>query len=165
MFELANLIKMVQVLALALIAGGTLVLGALVAPALFKNLSRIEAGNMMNNIFEKFTQWLETSSLILFVTKFIEFMSVRHFSLSKESIFLNVSEVQQTTLFENFDTPYFFELVFISGIFAISVYLSFELMPKMANAYDNDEKEFQKLHRRSEDLYKFNFLLAVLALI
>lgn len=154
------ILEIIQNLSLALIAGGTICLGALVAPTLFNELSRIEAGLSMKSIFDKFAQWTEVAALALFISKLCELIFIRGFNFNKEMIFMN-----QTKITSNFDYGFFFDLVLVLAIFVVSLYLSLELMPKMMNAYEDDEKLFQELHKKSEKVFKVNFLLAVLALI
>ena len=154
------ILEIIQVLALALISAGTIVLGALVAPILFKQLSKIEAGITMTAIFERFSQWLEVSALALFVSKLIEVFFVRGFNFKKDFFFIN-----QTQISSNFDAVYLLSILLIVAIFAVSLYISLEIMPKMINAYEDNEKEFQTLHKKSEKLMKINALLAIFALI
>lgn len=160
MEAIAAILEIIQVLTLALISAGTIVLGALVAPLLFKQLSKLEAGIAMTAIFERFSQWLEISALALFTAKLVELVFVRKFNFNKEVIFVN-----QTQLATSFDVQYLFSVLLVLAIFIVSLYISLEIMPKMMNAYDDNEKEFKELHTKSEKMMKLNALLAVLALV
>lgn len=160
MAGLEAILEIVQILTLALIAVGTIVLGALVAPMIFKQLSRIEAGVTMTEIFEKFSQWTEVAALALFTSKLIELVFIRKFNFVKDFFFVN-----QTKIASNFDAEYLFSLILVVAIFAISLYISLELMPKMVNAFEDNEKEFKELHGKSEKLMKLNAVLAIIALI
>lgn len=160
MAGLEAILEIIQVLTLALIAAGTVVLGALVAPILFKQLSKIEAGIAMTEIFDKFSQWLEVSALALFIAKLAEMIFIRNFNFAKDFFFIN-----QTKLTSNFDGAYLFSIILVLAIFIISLYLSLELMPKILNAFEDNEKEFKELHKRSEKLMKINSVLAIIALI
>jgi hypothetical protein len=160
MAGLEAILEITQILALALIGAGTVVLGALVAPILFRQLSKIEAGIAMTEIFEKFSQWLEISALALFTSKLIEMIFIRKFNFTKDFFFVN-----QTQISSNFDAKYFISILLITAIFALSLYLSLELMPKLMNAFEDNEKEFNELHKKSEKLMKLNSILAILALI
>jgi TRAP-type uncharacterized transport system substrate-binding protein len=56
-------------------------------------------------------------------------------------------------------------LLLTLAIFIISLYISLELMPKMVNAFEDNDAEFKRLHKLSEKLMKLNSLLALIALI
>lgn len=165
MVGLAALLEIIQVLSLALIAAGTIVLGALVAPLLFKQLSKIEAGIAVTAMFERFSQWLEISALALFTAKLVDLFFIRKLNFAKDTFFVNQNSVDQTEITSSFDMNYLFGLLLVAGIFAISLYISLELMPKMVHAYEDNEKDFQVLHGKSEKLMKLNSVLAILALI
>jgi hypothetical protein len=160
MVGLEAILEIIQILALALISVGTIILGALVAPLLFKQLSKIEAGIAVTAIFEKFSQWLEISALALFTAKLIDLVFIRKFNFIKELFFIN-----QTQISQSFDTVYLVSLLLTLAIFIISLYISLELMPKMVNAFEDNEAEFKRLHKLSEKLMKLNSLLALIALI
>lgn len=160
MAGLEAILEIIQVLALALIAAGTIVLGALVAPLLFRQLSKIEAGMAMTEIFEKFSQWMEIAALALFTSKLIELVFIRKFNFVKDFFFVN-----QTKIASNFDAAYLFSVILVIAIFAISLYISLELMPKMISAFEDNEKEFKTLHKTSEKLMKINSVLAIIALV
>ena len=160
MVGLEAILEIIQILALALISVGTIILGALVAPLLFKQLSKIEAGIAVTAIFEKFSQWLEISALALFTAKLIDLVFIRKFNFIKELFFIN-----QTQISRSFDTAYLFSFLLVIAIFAVSLYISLELMPKMVNAFEDNDAEFKRLHKRSEKLMKFNSVLALIALI
>jgi hypothetical protein len=160
MVGLEAILEIIQILALALISVGTIILGALVAPLLFKQLSKIEAGIAVTAIFEKFSQWLEISALALFTAKLIDLVFIRKFNFIKELFFIN-----QTQISRSFDTTYLFSFLLVIAIFAVSLYISLELMPKMVNAFEDNDAEFKRLHKRSEKLMKLNSLLALIALI
>ena len=159
------ILELIQILALALIAAGTVVLGALVAPLLFKQLSKIEAGVAMTEIFERFSQWVEISALALFTAKLIEVVFVRKMNFSKGIFFVDQGPINQTELASSFDGGYFLGMLLVIAIFAVSLYISLELMPKMIHAYEDNDKEFQTLHKKSEKLMKINSVLAILALV
>jgi uncharacterized membrane protein len=154
------ILEFIQVLSLAVIIVGTIILGALVAPTLFKQLSKIEAGMAMTELFERFSQWLEISALSLFLARAIDFVFVRNMSFATDSIYY-----KQTFLKANFDTSYLLSLILIISILIISLYISLDLTPKLMNAYQDDDKEFETLHKKSEKLYRINALIALLALI
>lgn len=154
------ILEIIQILALALISVGTIILGALVAPLLFKQLSKIEAGIAVTAIFEKFSQWLEISALALFTAKLIDLVFIRKFNFTKELLFINQTEISRS-----FDTAYLISFLLITAIFVVSIYISLELMPKMVNAFEDNDAEFKRLHKRSEKLMKFNSVLALIALI
>jgi hypothetical protein len=160
MAGLEAILEIIQVLALALIAAGTIVLGALVAPLIFRQLSKIEAGIAVTEIFEKFSQWMEIAALALFTSKLIELVFIRKFNFVKDFFFVN-----QTKIASNFDAAYLFSVILVIAIFAISLYISLELMPKMISAFEDNEKEFKSLHKTSEKLMKINSVLAIIALI
>lgn len=160
MVGLEAILEIIQILTLALISVGTIILGALVAPLLFKQLSKIEAGIAVTAIFEKFSQWLEISALALFTAKLIDLVFIRKFNFIKELFFIN-----QTQISRSFDTAYLFSFLLVIAIFAVSLYISLELMPKMVNAFEDNDAEFKRLHKRSEKLMKLNSLLALIALI
>jgi uncharacterized membrane protein len=160
MAGLEAILEIIQVLALALIAAGTIVLGALVAPLIFRQLSKIEAGIAVTEIFEKFSQWMEIAALALFTSKLIELVFIRKFNFVKDFFFVN-----QTKIASNFDAAYLFSVILVIAIFAISLYISLELMPKMISAFEDNEKEFKSLHKTSEKLMKINSVLAIIALV
>ena len=85
---------------------------------------------------------------------------IRKFNFTKDFFFVN-----QTQISSNFDAKYFISILLITAIFALSLYLSLELMPKLMNAFEDNEKEFNELHKKSEKLMKLNSILAILALI
>ncbi len=163
--SLEFLLNALQILSLALIAGGTIVIGALVAPTSFKHLSKIEAGSLVTDIFDRFSQWTEVAALVLFISKITELALIRKFSFDSSSLYLQLEAVQKAPLVNSLDTAYLVQFLLVLVIFALSLYISLELMPKIMNAYENDDKEFKILHSRSEKLFKINFVLAALALI
>lgn len=165
MAGLETILEIIQVLALALIAAGTIVIGALVAPLVFKQLSKIEAGVVVTEIFERFSQWIEIAALALFTSKLVDLVFVRKFNFKSSSLVLDENSINQTELASNFDSAYLISLLIVVAIFAISLYISLELMPKLLQAYEDNEKEFKVLHDRSEKLMKINALLAIIALL
>ena len=127
-----------EILSLLLISGGTLVLGALVAPNLFANLSRQEAGATMMEIFVRFEQWLKIAAGLVLV-----------------------AEIFEAVIFG------FSSLAFVLGlaIAANSFYIIQKLSPHLEQAYNEHSAEFEALHKQSELHHKANFILSALLLL
>lgn len=142
MFSFNFLSHSCQLLALVVIIGGTLSLGALAAPCLFRTLAREEAGAVMVDIFTHFEKWIKVSSVILFFGKLLELIYLKPL----------------------IDTREIMSIVLVLAISFVSFYLVFVLSPKLNLAYQNDTDEFGKLHNKSESLHRVNFLLGLLLL-
>lgn len=143
-----KILNCTQLAALLVIVGGTLTIGALVAPTVFRELSRQEAGITMIEIFGKFDRWVFVSAILLFISKISHVIFVRKFN------FLNSSG--------SLDWVLVLSLVGTIIVFLISVYHSQMLSPELNQAYENNSPIFETLHKRSEMLFKANFLIGLL---
>ncbi len=141
MCSFGEILNATQISSLATIAGGTVTLGALVAPQLFSNASRQEAGKLMTAIFGSFDQWLKISSLLLLASKLLHLIIVERFV---------------------FSWPMFLTSLLTVAIVAISLHLVYRTSPEMLAAMRANKKEdFERLHHQSELLHRVNFALAL----
>lgn len=143
-----KILNCTQLAALLVIAGGTLTIGALVAPTVFRELSRQEASMTMIEIFGKFDRWVFVSAILLFVSKISHLVLIRKFN------FLNSSG--------SLDLAFLMSLIGTILVLAISVYHSQVLSPALNAAYESNNPIFEVLHKRSEMLFKANFLIGLL---
>ena len=140
-----------------IISGGTLVIGALVAPTLFANLCREEASTIMIATFGKFDCWIKFSALALAIAKFSELIFVHKFNFAIET-----GTGEAITKVMNGDLINSTLLVIV--ISAISLYITFKLSPAIIQSFEDDSNEFKSLHKRSEMMHRINFLLSVFLL-
>ncbi len=125
-------------------------LGALVAPQLFGNASKNEAGKLMTAIFGGFDQWLKASSILLLVTKILHLIVVDRFNFVTET---------------GFNWALALTSVLVLAIAAISLHLVFRTSPEMLAAMrQNNKEKFEELHKQSEILHRVNFGLALVLL-
>ncbi len=150
MCSFGEILNAAQIASLALIAGGTVTLGALVAPQLFGNASKQEAGKLMTSIFSGFDQWLKASAFLLLATKLLHLIIVDRF------IFMTVTGFQWGLAVSS---------ILVLAIVAISLHLVYRTSPELVAAMRaNKKEEFERLHRESELLHRVNFGLALLVL-
>jgi hypothetical protein len=135
---LSKILSTTELLGLLVIGGGTLILGALVAPILFVNLSRQEAGASMMEIFLNFEYWLKASALAVLV-----------------------AEVFEILIF-GFN---FWPSILGLGLVGNSYYIIYLLSPKLRQAYDEHSNGFELLHKKSQLLHKINFALAFMLIL
>jgi uncharacterized membrane protein len=129
-------------LGLALWIGGAVVLGALVAPALFRALPRPEAGGLFGPILRRFAR-LRLAAIVLVIAA----AATKHV----------VWETHASTLWM------LLRWLAIAIMTASVVYEIYYLEGALA-ARRGDPVAFQPLHRRSENLMKLSLLAAVVAL-
>lgn len=157
-----EILNSIQITSLVPITGGTLVLGALIAPLTFQVLNKKDAGKFMMMMFQKFDTWIKFSSIALLVAKVLQFAFVNKFSF-----------FYQTTIddkvISRLDSGTLTSFLLVLAIVAVSLHIVFRLSARMIEIFDDNAKnqtdEFQKLHKQSEMLYKVNFLLGFLLLI
>jgi hypothetical protein len=153
-----RILEVLQIIALIPITGGTLVLGALVAPILFANLDRFDAGSIMIAMFKRFDDWIKLSSYLLVGSKLAELALVYKFSFFLES---QIGE----ELIKQLNKPLLASIGLSLAIAAASLHIAYKLTPRIVKAYEQDAPDFEKLHKQSELLHMVNFLLGVLLLL
>lgn len=150
MCSFSQILNAAQIASLVTIAGGTVTLGALVAPQLFSNASKQEAGKLMTAIFSGFDQWLKASALLLLATKALHLIVVDRF------VFFTATGFQWGLLISS---------LLVLAIVAISLHLVYRTSVELVAAMRaNKKEEFERLHRESEVLHRINFALALLLL-
>lgn len=153
-----KLILILEALALLSITGGTITIGALVAPVLFQNLDRADAGLVMLKSFEKFDSWINVSAILLTTAFFLELVFVQGFSYI-DTIGLGEEAVSKI------DWALLYKTLLVVACSGLSYYLSNILGPLVTEAYDKSkQKEFDALHDKSEQLHRFNFVIGLLLL-
>jgi uncharacterized membrane protein len=153
-----SFLSFIQSLSLVFIAGSTITLGALMAPTVFANLSREEAGALMIEVFKKFDSWLKISASALLISKLLELTLVHGFS------FHISSQVSEEEIISVLNSSLVISFVLVIIISVISFYQCFKLSPELNKAYENDSVEFSQLHKRSELIHKLNFILGIILL-
>ncbi len=133
-----EILKIIELITLVVIAGGTLVIGALVAPSVFNNLNREEAGVIMMDVFNKFDAWVKSSAILLLLAKITEFALTRNINMS---------------------------LALALAVVATSLHIVFRLSPALNRSYQEDAPNFLALHKQSEILHKLNFIFALALLV
>ena len=128
-------------LGLALWIGGAIVLGALVAPALFGAMPRQEAGAIFGPILRKFAR-LRLGAIALVIVA----AAVKHLAW----------ETHASTVW------ILIRWIAIAFMAAAVLYEIYSLEPAL-HARRGDPERFQPLHRRSENLMKLTLLAAVVA--
>ena len=155
--SIQEILNLIQLLALVIISGGTLVIGALVAPTLFANLCREEASTIMIVTFGKFDCWIKFSALTLAIAKFLELILVHKFNFMLESgTGEAITKVMNGDLINS--------IVLVMAITAISLYIAFKLSPAIIQSFEDDSNEFRSLHKQSEIMHRINFLLSIFLL-
>ncbi len=150
MCSFSQILNATQIASLTIIAGGTLTLGALVAPQIFNNSNRSEAGKLMTAIFSSFDQWLKGSSILLFASKLLQLIVVDRLA------FVTITGFRLDLLFST---------ILVLAITAISLHLVYRTSNNLLNAIrKNDKTAFEALHKESEILHRINFGLALLML-
>ncbi len=141
-----------QWLALALIIGGMLALGAFTAPVLFKQFARPEAGEAMTVIFRRYDIVITASLIMLLVGEALRWLTLG--SPEWRSMFSAGRTIVLVTLLG----------LLVAGTQVIGPKL--ETLQKDAELHTDSAKmaSFQSLHKQSEGIYKFAMLLAVLLL-
>lgn len=152
-----NVLSFIQLISLIVIVGGTITIGALAAPIMFKNLSREEAGMLMIELFSKFDNWIKVSAVLLLGAKLTEIIVI-----NKMNFMIETSAGEELT--KSLNTTLVTNSILILIIVAISFYLSMKLSPAITSSYQNDSPEFSQLHKRSEALHKVNFILGLILL-
>lgn len=140
-----------QLLGLAIMTGGMLALGAFAAPAVFGAFPREQAGEAMTQVFLRFDILLLACTALVVLGE-----AGRFFSQSTGLSALVITR-----------------LVLILAISAIALFNSLSLNPKINNLIHHPQfktdimviEEFQKAHKLSEQLYKLQLLLGLLAII
>ncbi|MCU1349537.1 MAG: hypothetical protein JWO56_2567 [Acidobacteria bacterium] len=129
-------------LGLALWIGGAVVLGALVAPELFRALPRQEAGGIFGPVLRKFAR-LRLGAIVLVIAA----AAFKHWLWETHA-----------------STPWILiRWIAIAFMTAAVVYEIYYLEGAL-EARRGDPATFQPLHRRSESLMKLGLLAAVIAL-
>ncbi len=147
MCSFGQILNAAQIASLTVIAGGTVTLGALVAPQLFGNASKQEAGKLMTSIFNGFDQWLRGAAFLLIAVKLLHLIVVDRF------IFFTPTGFQWGLVLSS---------VLVLAVTAISLHLVYRTSPELVAAMRANKKEdFERLHRESELLHRINFGLAL----
>ena len=141
-----------QSLGLALMIGGMLALGAFTAPALFKQLARPEAGQLMTGIFLRYDTVLMVALGLVVVGEAI--------------LWINRTQLSWTAL------P-IVRLVALVGLVGTLLYAQFGPhaqmgdMIKSGDVYADAEKHevFSTTHKQSEAIYTLQLLLASIILL
>lgn len=156
--DLNETLNALQLISLSIITGGTITIGALTAPLLFKNLNREEAGAVMVDMFSRFDKWIRTFAIILLGSKLVQIVMINHFDFF-------ISSGAGEELVKTFNMPLMTSLMLVLAIAAVSLFMGFKLSPQIIQSYENNSPEFHKLHGQSENLHKLNFVLGFALLI
>jgi uncharacterized membrane protein len=148
------LVNFLYHLGLALWIGGTVALGALTAPALFKALPRPQAGGIFGPILRRFTR-LRVAALAMIVTG----AATKYLRWETHAATAWIALRWIAIAFLAFDVVY--EIVFLERpMHALRAQLA-------AGAADDDPSRvrFNVLHRRAEALMKASLFAAIVALL
>ena len=130
-------------LGLAVWIGGGVILGALVAPALFRSLPRHQAGSIFGPILRRFSRLRLAAVVVMIVTA-----AIKHWVWETHAI-----------------SPWIaIRWLALAIMAAIVVYELFGLEPAIMRA-ETPSPAFTRLHKRSESLMKAGFASAVVALL
>ena len=140
-------------LGLAIWIGGTLVLGALVAPALFRALPRLEAGGIFGPTLRRFAR---VRVVALFVTIFAAAVK---YAFWESGAMLWIALRWAALLFMAATIVY--EIGYLERILEAR---RMHLTPDM-HEDDPQRREFNVLHKRAEGLLKLSVLAAVVAML
>src|SRR6185369_6551388 len=123
--------------------GGGVILGALVAPALFRSLPRPQAGSIFGPILRKFSRLRLAAVVVMIITA-----AIKHLVWETHAI-----------------SPWIaIRWLAITIMAAIVVYELFGLEPAIARE-QAPSPAFQRLHKRSESLMKAGLASAFVALL
>lgn len=147
-----------QVIALVPITGGTVAIGALVAPQMFKVLDRPDAAKLMIAIFGNFDKWIKTSASLLLTSKLIQLIFI-----DKLNFYLLMQTGEELT--KKLNTTLVISTLLVFAIAAVSFHIAFRLSPKILQAYNTQSDTFDKLHKENELLHKINFLFGIVLLL
>jgi len=136
------LVNTAYYLGLAVWIGGAVVLGALVAPALFRTLPRQDAGAIFGPILRKFAR-LRLAAIVAVITS----AAIKHWVWETHA-----------------STPWILIRWVAIAFLAATVLYEIYYLEGALEARRGDPATFQRLHRRSERLMKLSLLAAVLAL-
>jgi uncharacterized membrane protein len=153
-FTLQEIVNLTQLLGLIVITGGTITLGALAAPSLFKNLNREEAGSVMVEIFGKFSNWIKVSAILILLAKLIDVVCIHKFNF-----FVQCTVGEE--LVKSLNTNMLVSTLLVVAIAATSLHIAFKLSPAIVESYEADSEQFPLLHKQSEMLHRVNFLLGI----
>lgn len=128
-------------LGLALWIGGAVVLGALVAPALFRALPRQEAGGIFGPILRRFAR-LRLGAIVVVILA----AAFKHFAWETHAA-----------------TVWILIRWIAIAFMAAAVLYEIYYLEGALEARRSDPAAFQPLHRRSENLMKLSLLAAVVA--
>lgn len=160
--SLNTILNGLEIISLVLIAGGTVVMGALIAPLIFKAFSKKDASKFMIKMFEQFDEWLKLAAGLLLASKLTQSIFVDKFHFM-----IKVANGDQVT--ESLNLAFIFSLFMTLAIGALSLHIVFRVSPELKKLYDGKKdrqsKEFNELHKQSEMLHKVNFLLAMLLIL
>ncbi len=153
-FTLQEIVNLVQLLGLTVIIGGTITIGALTAPVVFRSFSRMEAGSLMIELFAKFDKWLQASALLILLAKLVDVVYIHKFNF-----FTEIGSGEE--LAKVLNTNMLISSLLVIAITALSFYIVLKVSPAVLESYEADSPEFNTLHKRSELLHKVNFLLGI----
>ncbi len=140
-------------LGLALWIGGTLALGALVAPALFRALPRIQAGGIFGATLRRFARVRLGALVVIVIAAAVKYAAWERGA----GLWIGVRWAALTVM--AFSVLY--EIAILEpGLEARRVHLT----PEMPEEHPQ-RREFQVLHKRAEGLMKAGFLAALVALL
>lgn len=162
MFSMLQITNILQVIGLFPIVGGTVVLGALVAPIAFGNLAKKDAAKLVTLSFCQFNDWLKIAAAMLLGGKLIDLIFISKFSFTTKTIVEN-KEVASLDMWA------LVSLVLVAAIAGISYHIAFNLSPQIIGAYrksvEKQSRKFNQLHKESENLHRINFLCALILLL
>lgn len=141
-----------QMLGLAVIVGGVLALGAFVAPELFRDIDRVQAGRVMSMVFNRFDKALLGGLVLILIGEMMRFLSG---ALAHKSI---IAIGRYVTL------------AVLAVIMFYTVFVSTPDLLAMTRAgirpgATPEGLEFTRKHKQSENLYKLQVLAGVLLII
>jgi hypothetical protein len=165
-----NLAKASQALALALLVGSIITVGALVAPTVFKTLPLDVAAPLMGKVFTKLSGVLQASLILLILGVLLECLGQRvkkHQLKAKESI--NENQIVELSVFSKLVKA--LRVVCSIALVGIGLLLSLELIPVMTeyalntNQQKLSKLEFDQLHEQSRGVFQIEAGLGAVLLI
>jgi uncharacterized membrane protein len=128
---------------LAIWIGGSIVLGALVAPALFKALPRAEAGAIFGPTLRRFSRLRVAAVLLVIIGAAVKYLGWER----------------------NASSPWIAVRWVAIALLALSVVYEIGYLEPALERNRGQSDAFAKLHRRSEVLMKSTLVVAVVALL
>jgi hypothetical protein len=153
-----------QLVALTLMAGGMLALGAITAPVVFGHFARPEAATVMGIIFQRYDRVLLVATGVLWLGE-----SLRCLHLARKPAFMPehpsvISYIRGALLLALTGTM-LYSIFFVNADIAKMQAAQIKAEQSHQPAINPQAKIFEKTHKLSEKLYKANMVMALFLVI